>query len=341
MELNFVTLGIVSVNLILSIIFIKIYLIKAHKINLIDNQNPHYNHQPTPTGGGIVFLLIFIISTIGLLLFDKNFVSLLPNRYYVSFSALIILSLVSFKDDQNPIDPRMRLIIQILLVYLSLTSLDLSKLNLPTKLSFLVAVSAWIYIMNIVNFIDGSDGFLSVNALFFWIGILLISKLLNLNLFSEYVSIIIIPIIIGFLIFNKPRAKIFMGDAGSIFLGFLIGFSFLELVIAGQIILAITLLIYPLLDCTICLIKKLKNGHMPWVGMYDYYFLIPTLRNKVNHLNVLIIITIFNFANFFLIYFAIFLQNYMILILNYILSFMVILIFNNIKLENKMFRSLN
>jgi UDP-N-acetylmuramyl pentapeptide phosphotransferase/UDP-N-acetylglucosamine-1-phosphate transferase len=341
MELNFITLVIILSNFILSVIFTKIYLAKAIKIKLIDNQNPHYNHQPTPTSGGIVFLIIFIISSISLSLIDKNFISSLPNRYYVSFTSLVILSFVSFKDDQSSINPRIRLILQILLIYLSLTSLDLSKLNLPIKLSFLFAVCAWIYIMNIINFIDGSDGFLSVNSLFFWSGILLISKLLNLNLFSEYLSIIIIPIMLGFLIFNKPRAKIFMGDTGSIFLGFLIGFGFLELVSAKQAILAITLLVYPLFDCTICLIKKFKNGHMPWVGMYDYYFLVPTLRNKVNHLNVLVIITIFNFLNFSLIYFAIFIQNYFVLVLNYILSFFVLLIFKKIELEKKMFKSLN
>ena len=341
MELNLVTLTIILVNLIFSIVFIKMYLIRAHKINLIDNQNPHYNHQPTPTSGGIVFLFIFIISSIGLFIFDKNFVLLLPNRYYVSFSALIILSLVSFKDDQNPIDPRMRLILQILLVYLSLTSLDLSKLNLPIKFSFLITVAAWIYIMNIVNFIDGSDGFLGVNSLFFWSGILLISKILDLNLFAEYLSIIIIPIMVGFLIFNKPKAKVFMGDAGSIFLGFLIGFATLELVIAGQIFLAATLIIYPLTDCTICLVKKFSKGHMPWVGLYDYYFLIPTLRSKVNHLNVLIIITIFNLLNLFLIYLTIAIQNYFVLILNIFLVLCVLYVFKNFDLEKKMFKSLN
>lgn len=341
MELNLVTLAIILVNLILSIVFIKMYLIRAHKINLIDNQNPHYNHQPTPTSGGIVFLFIFIISSIGLLLFDKNFVSLLPNRYYVSFSALIILSLVSFKDDQNPIDPRIRLILQILLVYLSLTSLDLSKLNLPIKLSFLITVGAWIYIMNIINFIDGSDGFLGVNSLFFWSGILLISKILDLNLFAEYLSIMIIPIMIGFLFFNKPKAKVFMGDTGSIFLGFLIGFATLELVTAGQIFLAAALIIYPLTDCTICLIKKFNKGHMPWVGMYDYYFLIPTLRSKVNHLNVLIIITVFNLLNLFFIYLTIALHNYFILILNVLLVLCILYVFKNFDLEKKMFKSLN
>ena len=146
---------------------------------------------------------------------------------------------------------------------------------------------------------------------------------------------------IGFLIFNKPKAKIFMGDTGSIFLGFLIGFSFLELVTVGQIFLATMLIIYPLTDCTICLVKKFKNGYMPWVGMYDYFFLIPTLRNKVNHLNVLIIITVFNLLNLFLIYLAILIQNNFVLILNIFLVLSILYIYKNIDLEKKMFKSLN
>lgn len=339
MSFNFETISIIPINLALSIIFTKVYLNRAIMMNLIDNQNPQYNHQPTPTSGGIVFLIIFILSSLLLSIFDQDFLSKLPNRYYISFLSLILLTFISFKDDKSSIDPRIRLSFQIVLIYLSLTSLDLSQLNLPIKLSFLITVCIWIYIMNIINFIDGSDGFLCVNSIFFWIGLLIISKFLQLNLFSEYLSLIIIPILTGFLFYNKPKAKIFMGDTGSIFLGFLTGFAFFELLIAGQTILALILIIYPLMDCTICLIKKFKNGHMPWVGMYDYYFLVPVLRSKINHLNILIIITIFNILNLFLVILFLNIQNYFIFILNLLSSSCVLYIFKNVKLEQKMFKS--
>ena len=73
--------------------------------------------------------------------------------------------------------------------------------------------------MNITNFIDGSDGFLSLNMFFYWSLILLISFFYNIEIFSKYISISVLPIILVFL-FTKPVAKLYMGDAGSIFLAF-------------------------------------------------------------------------------------------------------------------------
>ena len=88
-----------------------------------------------------------------------------------------------------------------------------------------------------------------------------------------------------------------MGDAGSIFLGFLTGYFFLELIILGKWNIAISLLSYNLSDCTYCLLKKMKKGILPWVGIYDYYFLKPTLKNKINHFNVFYLINLFWIIN--------------------------------------------
>ena len=169
---------------------------------------------------------------------------------------------------------------------------------------------------------------------FFFLNSILINFYTGKTDFSYYLSFIILPILVIFLIFNKPKAKIFMGDAGSIFLGFIIGYVVLDLFVKGYWYYSISLIIYPLVDCTITLIKKVRKGYMPWKGLYDYYFLIPVIRNKCNHLNVLIIMLIFNIINSTTIFLSLKYSNHFFLIISFIISIVVIKIFKSVKIEN-------
>ena len=153
---------------------------------------------------------------------------MLPNRYYIFFVSLTILTLVSLWDDIKEIDPKMRLIIQLVLIYFSLTNLNLESLNLPLKLTIFLALAFWVYIINITNFIDGSDGHCAIHSISFFIGTFYISYFFKVESFSYYLALINIPVLIAFLYFNKPNALAFMGDTGSIFLGYIIGFIVLE-----------------------------------------------------------------------------------------------------------------
>ena len=129
-------------------------------------------------------------------------------------------------------------------------------MNLPLKISILFCVIIWIYILNITNFTDGSDGFLAINTIFIFINIIALSEIFDFNLFSKNIALILLPSVIVFLYFNRPNAKIYMGDSGSILIGFINGFIFLELLTGYYLNIAISLLIYPLLDCSIALIRK-------------------------------------------------------------------------------------
>ncbi len=318
---------------IFSFFLFSIFIKLSGNFSLIDKKNLHYSHRPTPTGSGIIFLILFIF-TFGMNFFlDKNFILILPNKYYLFLLGLFFLTIISFLDDLRSIDPMFRLIAQIFFVYLSITSFPLSTILLPQKFVFLAIVILWIYLINIHNFIDGTDGFLAINSIFFFINFLLINHEFKLFNLSYYISITVLPIMCVFLIFNKPKAKVYMGDAGSIFLGFLIGYIVLDLAIKEYWVLSLALVIYPILDCSIALIKKTFKGYMPWKGMYDYFFLIPALRNKENHLNILIIILIFNIFNTSTIFWILKTgDNYKIFI-NISITLITILIFKYVKIE--------
>jgi UDP-N-acetylmuramyl pentapeptide phosphotransferase/UDP-N-acetylglucosamine-1-phosphate transferase len=110
------------------------------------------------------------------------------------------------------------------------------------------------------------------------------------------------------MIYNKPKAKIFMGDSGSIFLAYLIGFCSIELIILGKWHIVISLLSYTFLDCTITLIKKTIDGHAPWARLFDYYFLKPIRINKKNNFLVFRYNLIYNFLNLTIVFFQVYLD---------------------------------
>ena len=303
----------------------------AKKFNLIDNKNKNYALNPTLTGSGIVFLLIFIIGNMFFFIFEDSFKSQLPNRYYLFLISIFILTTVSFRDDLKSIDPILRLVIQIICVYLSIATLNLNTIPLPTKLVFLIAVLIWIYIINISNFIDGSDGFLISTFIFYCLNLIIILIFFKIKIFSGFLALICFPFALVFFIFNKPPAKLFMGDAGSIFIGFVSGFWFLELILIDKWYLAISLASYSLVDCTICLLKKIKKGIMPWIGLYDYFFLIPILKKKTNHYNVLFLQIIFLFMNTIIIFIQELFEIKILFLLSIILSILLTHVYKNLE----------
>ena len=288
----FIFLIIALVVMNISFIFLKKYNWKDSDTSLKLNSN-----LPTITSLGISFLACFFLN-ISYLVFTSDITNLFPNRFYIFFISIFLLTLISFKDDKDDIDPKIRLIFQLILVYFSLTNLELHRLNLPLKLIIFFALVFWVYVINVTNFIDGSDGHCGIHVLFFMIGILLISFLQKEYFFSTLLAFILTPILLVYLIFfNKPPAKAFMGDTGSIFLGYIVGFIILERILMKDFYI-ISLFLYPILDCTIILVKKTIKGHYPWARLGDYFFLIPIKAGKY-HKKVFNISFAFNFVNLF------------------------------------------
>ena len=287
--------------------------------------------EPTVTSLGISFLFLLFFN-IFYLLFTLDLVEILPNRYYLFFISIFILTLLSFKDDVKSIDPKIRLIFQLIFVYLSLTNLELQNLNIPLKLIILLALVAWVYLINITNFIDGSDGHCGLHVLFLLIGIICISYIENNFYFSTLLSFALIPVLLVFLIFyNRPPAISYMGDTGSILLGYIVGYIILERIFFQKDFFVISLFLYPVLDCTINLVNKTIKGYYPWARLADYFFLIP-IKNGNHHNKVYYLTIVYGVLNlsFYL------MQNYyskLFFICNLIISISLIFYYRTYKNE--------
>jgi len=194
------------------------YLVSKYALvwGLIDYPLERSSHRiPTPRGGGIGIVGAFMVSA----LFLK-----LPISFWVPS---VILSYCNYLDDKLGLTPKTRLLLQFTIatsiIILNFQIISFPKfmgnplLFLPFFLIFIVGTS------NFFNFMDGINGIAGI------IGIVAFGLLSAFaNLYAErpdlaLVSASISAACLGFLPFNLPRARVFMGDLGSIFLGFTYG----------------------------------------------------------------------------------------------------------------------
>ena len=284
------------VLLICNFFLLYLYLKIAEIKGFVDNSNK-FNNPITVTSGGVVIYLNFFIIFLLNFIFENTLVNNLPNNYLLTFVGLTILVAISTVDDFKPIDPKIRLFFQLICIYFSLSSIPLYQFYLPLKLTILIFVFIWIYLLNITNFTDGLDGFLTTNTIFVFVNFIFLDHILKLNTFSKDILVLILPSIIVFLYFNKPSAKLYLGDSGSILIGFINGFLFFDLLIINNINLAISLVIYPIMDCTVALVKKTLQGKLPWADTSNYSFLQPAIKKNENKYFVFYFNLFFNLLN--------------------------------------------
>ena len=212
------------------------------KCNVMDIPNERSSHViPTPKGGGIAIIIAIIPWCFW--------------AYPALAMGVLLLALLSFVNDKRDIPGRYRLAVHfaITVVFLGFFPLDgsISQGILPYELDYILSIVIWVWFMNLYNFMDGIDGIAGVETLLLGTGIFLFT--------GEYFSLAIAAAALGFLMWNWHPARIFMGDVGSIPLGFLLGFLLLKLAAQGLWLPAIILPLYYFADATFTLLKRLYN----------------------------------------------------------------------------------
>jgi UDP-N-acetylmuramyl pentapeptide phosphotransferase/UDP-N-acetylglucosamine-1-phosphate transferase len=307
------------------IFYIKVN-IKFKPVDKPNDLNVHKNN--IPTGAGIIFLIIFYF----FLIFYKFFIPvdlfLLQKNLFILIVSLTFLSLISFYDDIYNVHPIIRLFFQFTTIFFCTSLFNLELLPLSIKISIFLIIYFWVYTINVINFTDGVDGFLAVNALTFFSCTFLYFNFLNNENFIYYISLLMIPTLLAYLFFNKPNAKIFMGDAGSIFIGFFIGFISIQIIILGRFDIVVSLLAYTYIDCSLTIIKKVLKKQYPWARLFDYYFLIP-VKNKFSHKKVFFANCIYNLLIITLVFVQIFFNIKYLCIISLVLAISLLLYFNS------------
>ena len=185
------------------------------------------SHQiPTPSAGGLAFMLAFGVG-ISLCIFVEpcKFYSLLPFLKAFALAALLLGS-VSFWDDCYPVSYRARLVAQLLAASVLVVAglhLDFPAFSHLDNTWFakMTTLLMFIGLINGANFLDGLNGLLAGSVVLNLVFMVFLAAPVS---GVAVLAMILIAAILGFLVFNFPFGKIFMGDVGSTFLGLALGF---------------------------------------------------------------------------------------------------------------------
>ena len=309
------------VNLILTLIYINL----AKKYSFFDiPENISVHKKKIITASGITFVITFQV--LGIIYFFTNISDNLNFEFYgkfwIYYFSILLLGIFFFFDDIKKINPVYNLFFQTTILFLSIPLLNLNYFPFEnyTKLNLIIGLYFWVYTINIINFTDGTDGFLSTNCLISFIAISLTEINQSNYSFALMLSLISIGIMISYLIFNKPPAKIFMGDTGSIILGFTLFVCSYKLLIDGYWYIVFSYIIYTYLDCTLTLINKILKGYLPWARLFDYNFLKPIKKNISNKSKVFYINLTYNLLILLIIILQLYFQLNYLFVLSFILA---------------------
>jgi UDP-GlcNAc:undecaprenyl-phosphate GlcNAc-1-phosphate transferase len=246
----------------------------AHRYQLLDYPNGILKRQkePVPYMGGVIIYFAFISPVSLLFQFNKELLGIL-------FASSILL-VVGLFDDLKAIGPGIKFLFQVVATYILIKSgIFINLAILPPWLNSLLSFFWILSIINAFNIIDILDGLSSSVGVLATLTLFIIS-LYNENFLISILSLSLAAALLGFLKFNWEPARIYLGDAGSMFIGLVIG----ALTIMGDytmfndlaFISGILILAIPIFDMVYVIILRLIKGRNPFFGSPDHF----TLRLK-------------------------------------------------------------
>jgi Fuc2NAc and GlcNAc transferase len=266
--------------------------------SLIDVPNERSSHAvATPRGGGLAIVVAFLMSLGFLYIFG-----LISNAvFYAIGGGGVAVAVIGFMDDHGHIAARWRLMghfaaaVWMLICLGGLPSIDVFGFAFDLGWAGHVFSAFYlVWLLNLYNFMDGIDGIASVEAIFVCLGASLLYWLAGLN------SLVSLPLLLaasvaGFLYWNFPPAKIFMGDAGSGFLGIVLGGLSLQAAWANGAMLWAWLILLGvfIVDSTFTLFRRLLRGDKVYEAHRSHAYQFAS-RRFGKHLPVTIAVGVIN-----------------------------------------------
>ncbi|MEI6039982.1 MAG: MraY family glycosyltransferase [Candidatus Berkelbacteria bacterium] len=264
----------------------------AEKLGIFDEPGGRKIHEKaTPRLGGLAIVLAFLLTTIGyalaanrldfgsakILIFDQKLIGVL-------FGAVVLL-VVGIVDDVSGVKPWWKLFWHIVAATIVVSfGLNIGYIRLPAGLHIDLGNLIWNYslfgipfhftvwsnlltvfwivlMINTLNFLDGLDGLAGGIAVIAAVSIFFLSLSLGQPA-AALLSLIFAGSVLGFIPWNFNPAKIFMGDSGSMFLGYLLGV--LAVISGGKVATAFLVLGIPVLDVVWVALRRIMSGNSPF-----------------------------------------------------------------------------
>jgi UDP-N-acetylmuramyl pentapeptide phosphotransferase/UDP-N-acetylglucosamine-1-phosphate transferase len=232
------------------------------------------HREPTPQGGGIAVVVATIVAACGAWYFSGLAASAASPLLPV-FAAVVLIAALGAADDVRSIGVAPRLLLQALAVALVIYALP-SELRiapfLPWWMERLALVVGGLWFVNLVNFMDGLDWMTVAEVVPITAALAMIGAFGLLPPAETVISFALCGAMIGFAYFNRPVAKLFLGDVGSLPVGLLLGWLLIQLAGHHGLAAAILLPLYYLADATITLVRRLWNGEPVWQAHRSHFY---------------------------------------------------------------------
>lgn len=292
---------------VMSLVFVAIVIPAivsvADKIRLYDDQNGRKVHQgEVPRLGGVAFLPAILFTLLSVLAIMTRF---LPQSIHVTYAPItevmmaaagcVLLYLVGIMDDVIGVSYRGKFIVQFLsAILLCCSGLYISDLHgilgihaIPAFIGMPLTVLVVVFIINSINLIDGIDGLASGLCIFSVLGFIVMSHRLTMDM-NLALAMSMLGVLVMFYIYNtlgkRGKTKIFMGDTGSLTMGFLLAFFTMELccfkwdrvdlALLGEtepfytgdqlFVYGMSLVIIPVLDVFRVFYSRIRDGKSPF-----------------------------------------------------------------------------
>ena len=249
-------------------------LLRRHGV--MDRPGERSSHlTAVPRGGGIVVIGVLLAAWLALWLSGASASS--EAHFWIALVGALGLAAVSWLDDlRGGLSVFLRLGAQALAVGAGIASLPGDGLILqgtvPALVDHALAAAAWLWFVNLFNFMDGIDGLSGTEGASLGLGAFLLALLGAAPAGLGPLGLALAGVSLGFLLWNWHPARIFLGDVGSVPLGYLAGWLMLALAASGAWQAALLLPAYYLADATVTLARRLLRGRRVWQAHREHFY---------------------------------------------------------------------
>ena len=261
---------------ILSLILVRSSFPLLARFGMIDRPNERSSHsRPTLRGGGVaVILSLWMAWVVYLLVAPRTDASAAVT---VVLMLMLALSLLSLADDRHGLKVRTRIVAHGVAAAIAVYWLPILPLSgfLPSWGSGLLSWIALVAFLNFFNFMDGINGITGVESVTLGAGVALVAGVASGPALVILPGLLVAGVALGFLRWNWGNARIFLGDSGSVPLGFLLGWLLLALIGAEFSAMAVSAVILPayyLADAGVTLLRRIFRGEKFWKAHREHFY---------------------------------------------------------------------
>ncbi|WP_244487170.1 glycosyl transferase [Afipia sp. Root123D2] len=235
--------------------------------------NARSSHKvPTPQGAGIAVVAVTLAVAAFAILTTNNAET---HLVFMTFGATILLAIVGAVDDLRTIAVLPRLLLQaaaVIIVVAALPDSVRAMPQLPLLAERAMVFVAGLWLVNLVNFMDGIDWIMVAEVVPIAAALVLLCVAGEVSPRVGIVAAALGGAMIGFAPFNKPVAKVFLGDVGSLPIGLLLGWCLLALAWHGHLAAALLLPLYFLTDATATLLRRMWRREPFWDAHRSHFY---------------------------------------------------------------------